>query len=50
MNFAKPVVDGKNHTEEDFSLDSRNNLINIVESAVKYTGDSGKEEALKEFN
>jgi signal transduction histidine kinase len=34
----------------NFSPASRNNLINFVESAVKYAKDNGKDKALKAFN
>ena len=34
----------------NFSQESRNNLINFVEAAVKYAKDNGKDKALKAFN
>ena len=34
----------------DFSIESRNNLTNFVDSAVKYAKDNGKDKALKAFN
>jgi signal transduction histidine kinase len=34
----------------NFSIESRNNLTNFVESAVKYAKDNGKDKALKAFN
>ena len=34
----------------NFSQDSRNNLVNFVDTAVKYAKDNGKDNALKAFN
>ena len=34
----------------NFSQESRNNLVNFVEAAVKYAKDNGKDKALKAFN